>query len=361
MKPKIILEDEVHRKVMHWVHKSQLEVSGLGIIRVESDNVIRVIKTMLLPQKNASTHTDIEPEDVARLMYEMREEEGDLRWWWHSHVNMATFWSGTDMDTIKKIGAGGWFTASVFNKRNEVRSAYYGNNATTVTTRTPWGEVQNSSPLFMDELETVVNRPVDTRTAQWDDEYNKNVTEHMTRSIVPIHGGYVGRGPWVRNEHGVFVPGETTTSGGTAAATDPGFDMNREPPLTRPLGMSKRVYKAWKKYHSTMEKISLERGHQVVNEPNSIPGDNIDDNGVDDYGFNHAERALFAQKGWDIRDIDHLVEVENFSPSDLINCAEADITPNEITDWLSQGFQVDDVLNWADQKYLSTTTGEVHA
>jgi len=118
----IMIESMVYHKIMHWVNKSSYEVSGLGKITYK-DGRITVIDAILLPQKNGSAHTDIEGADVGKAMFLLKDTPGDLRWWWHSHVNMDVFWSGTDRDTIDKITQGGWFVSTVFNKRHEMRSA----------------------------------------------------------------------------------------------------------------------------------------------------------------------------------------------------------------------------------------------
>lgn len=60
---------------------------------------------------------------IAKAMYETRDDEGMFNFWWHSHVNMGVFWSGTDMDTIRQIGSQGFVVATVFNKKNEMLDA----------------------------------------------------------------------------------------------------------------------------------------------------------------------------------------------------------------------------------------------
>lgn len=158
---KIIINDDVYQKVMYWVHKSDYEVSGLGKVLVEG-GTIRVIEAMLLPQENTAASTDIAPEAVCKAMYDLRNTEGELKWWWHSHVNMNVFWSGTDSETIEAISAGGWFSATVFNKSAERLSAY--------------AQVA-PIPLFLNEVDTTVFRSLDgALTGEWDRAYEENVT-----------------------------------------------------------------------------------------------------------------------------------------------------------------------------------------
>lgn len=174
---KVKIDQEVYKKIMFWVNRaSTLEVSGLGMVKVEGDT-LRVTSAMLLPQTNQATHTEITAEAVAKAMYELRNEEGLLKFWWHSHVDMGVFWSGTDRETIEELGDQGWILATVFNKKRELRSAFYSKDGMT----TPCG----NSSLFLDELETEIEG--ETFPAEWEAEYTKNVT---TQSI--SYGNYGG-------------------------------------------------------------------------------------------------------------------------------------------------------------------------
>lgn len=159
---KVQIDDKVFRKVMHWVNKSDFEVSGLGKVEYDKENkVLHVVDAILLPQKNTSVSTEIDAEAIGKVMYQLRASP---RWWWHSHVNMGVFWSGTDLDTIKQLGNGGWFLSTVFNKRQEMKSAFC-----------------QSAPItmFVDDIETEVVEEIDDELIkQWNEEYEKNVENH---------------------------------------------------------------------------------------------------------------------------------------------------------------------------------------
>lgn len=351
MKPTIQIEKEVYEKVMHWVRKSHFEVSGLGTVKVEKDGILRVVSVMLLPQKNGATHTDIQAEEVNKALFELRNSEGDLRWWWHSHVNMNVFWSGTDMDTIRKIGAGGWFAATVFNKKSESRSAYYGANGQTL--QTPWGA--EVAPLFLDELKTEITQTSDPRVAAWDEEYEKNVTN------VRFYSGYgQGHMPWEKNEHGVWVrqqggsakAGEFQTTTGTTGGNGTGtvLDMTKEPPPFRPDGMGKKIYKTWKKQWRLKQETDV--GHAIAQQASEGgPPDTVDEFGLDDYGFSQMERTLLAQQGWDSQDIDELLEM-NVTPMEMLVMARHDVSPSEVILWYQQGHTISEIMDTVEGKEL---------
>jgi hypothetical protein len=156
---KVQIDDEVFRKIMHWVNKSKFEVSGLGKVEYDKDsNILRVTDAILLPQKNTSTTTEIDSTAIGKAMFALR---GSPRFWWHSHVDMPVFWSKTDIDTIKQLGSGGWFLSTVFNKRQEMKSAFCQN--------TPVRLLLENLPTEIVEYEDV------EKVKQWDDAYDKNV------------------------------------------------------------------------------------------------------------------------------------------------------------------------------------------
>jgi proteasome lid subunit RPN8/RPN11 len=124
MKPMIIIPANLRNKIQFIVDNCSLEVSGLGtVVFDKTNNAYRVTDVMLLEQEVGAAHTDIDDNAVAKACYDMRDAEGELAFWWHSHVNMPTFWSTTDHSTMESIGKNGLCVAVVFNKKEEMRGA----------------------------------------------------------------------------------------------------------------------------------------------------------------------------------------------------------------------------------------------
>lgn len=168
------IEESVFKKIMYWIRKSNFEVSGLGKVEVnQEENSIRVIDAILLPQKNTSTTTDLDAGAISKAMFLLKDTPGELRWWWHSHVNMDAFWSGTDDNTIKRLGLGGWFVATVLNKREEMKSAY-----------------SQSSPLrlFLDDIQTSLIQYEQEIPKEWEEEYEKNVENMKPQESKVVYG-----------------------------------------------------------------------------------------------------------------------------------------------------------------------------
>ncbi len=124
---KINITNDVYQQIMHWVHKANYEVSGFGKCAYnEATKEIDVYSAHLLKQEGSAAMTDIDAGSLAKLMYTTKDNPGELKLWWHSHVQMAAFWSGTDLDTIKQLGGNGWCIAIVLNQRSEYKAAYCG-------------------------------------------------------------------------------------------------------------------------------------------------------------------------------------------------------------------------------------------
>lgn len=168
-KIRVTIDDAVFQKIMYWVRLARGECSGLGKIVFDKDGTIRVTSAVLLKQQNGSTSTEIDPQAIGKAMFELRNEPGFLNFWWHSHVNMNVFWSGTDRDTIREIGSQGFVLATVFNKKCETKSAFY-TKATEVLPE-----------LFLDDLDTTVERFLpDSLRDQWKAEFDEKCQDRYS-------------------------------------------------------------------------------------------------------------------------------------------------------------------------------------
>ena len=166
---KMIIKPSVYAKVMYLVDKCDKEISGLGRVKIIG-NEVHVVDVYLLKQTVTGSTTDIDGEAVSKLMYECYKdggiEQGELLWWWHSHVDMEVFWSGTDMATIKDFGGKGRIFATVFNKRRQMKSAYF------------QAPTDKYPELFVDNIQTEITENLsDAEIKQLDSEFNKLVKE----------------------------------------------------------------------------------------------------------------------------------------------------------------------------------------
>jgi hypothetical protein len=168
---KLLIKKEIYDKVMHWVNKVDYEVSGFGTVEYDKDKqLFTVTDAFLLKQTGGPAVTDIDDTSLAQLEYKViNERRGQLNWWWHSHVKMSTFWSGTDTDTIKKLGKNGWITATVFNQLYQMKSAVC------YTTSSQFGTLLHINEDMPCSVDTP---PIDPALiAAWDAEFTENVQE----------------------------------------------------------------------------------------------------------------------------------------------------------------------------------------
>lgn len=186
-KPKVIIDRTCLAKIRYLVDKDNQEISGLGLTRIDGDTIY-IEDVKMLEQKNGAAHTDIEAEAAAKIMYDWRERNGEVNFWWHSHVDMSTFWSGQDMTTIKQLGGQGLCVAAVFNKRGEIRTAV------SCKVKLPFSSAEQI--MIWDEIPMMVKDDIpDSLKEEWNKEHQENVKKFVPQYQTqwPNRGPSTGR------------------------------------------------------------------------------------------------------------------------------------------------------------------------
>jgi hypothetical protein len=191
---KVVLDAIESAKIDYWTAKCPKEIGGLGLIKIVGDE-IHVTKVFLLEQEVTGSETELSDEATVKLMAEAMTPEnmqkGTLNFWWHSHVNMGTTWSGTDHNTMEKLGKRGYFLSMVLNKSGSRRCCY------------TQGAVGHYPMLKIDDLPITITNLLDASvTSQLDAEYNAKVKERVYATQYPMHNGGHGGGRkgWVTTE-----------------------------------------------------------------------------------------------------------------------------------------------------------------
>lgn len=171
---KLIIPRHVMDKISWWMHRTTKEVSGFGSLAFDEEtNTFTVKDAILLKQKVTSASAEIDPGAMAKAMFRMKDDPNGLKWHWHSHVNMGVFWSADDMEIIRSLGQRSWVLATVFNYRDERKTAYL----TQVPVASPLGGTRPHD-IFVDDIDTQVINYVPAATYNaWDAEYDEHVTE----------------------------------------------------------------------------------------------------------------------------------------------------------------------------------------
>ena len=207
--PKVLISSLAMTKINYWVQESNIEISGLGkCIYDKEKQAYHVSDVYLLEQENTGASTDIDAGAVAKLLYETREVEGHLNFWWHSHVNMGVFWSGTDQATIEEFGTQGFCLATVFNKKREMKSAFF------------QGATDFLPAIFIDDLETQEYTPVCNSVL----EQCKKEMDEKCKTYAPK---YLRQGGLTGKYQGTISNGKKKkkTVGTTLTSTDLGFEF----------------------------------------------------------------------------------------------------------------------------------------
>jgi hypothetical protein len=169
---KVIIPSEIYAQIDYYVQICDVEVSGLGRIKLNEDGDYVVTSVYLPKQENTSVTTELDEDAIASLLYTSRKDEGTLNFWWHSHVDMATNWSGTDHDTMEEFGSNGFLVSTVFNKRREMRSCYY------------QAQTDILAKVKVDNLETEIKHFVPKKVEDvWAKQFKENCKEKVSAPI----------------------------------------------------------------------------------------------------------------------------------------------------------------------------------
>ncbi len=110
--PTLIFSREAWERLQAFLTISKKEVSGFGRVRAESGQSYVVDKIYLPQQVVSAGDTEINPESMSDFLMQLiedGEDPGSVKLWWHSHVNMGLFWSGTDDHNMREITPEGSF------------------------------------------------------------------------------------------------------------------------------------------------------------------------------------------------------------------------------------------------------------
>ena len=129
---RLVLPMPVYTQLMTYVNGFDTECSGAGLVSCEIKDAAHVFTMYeaFLPekQKNSAGATDIEADEVGRLVTRLVREgkrTEDLRCHWHSHNTMSVFHSGTDEDNYKVLKTGEYLVSLVLNKAGEIKASVH--------------------------------------------------------------------------------------------------------------------------------------------------------------------------------------------------------------------------------------------
>ena len=120
---RLIIPKEVEARIHAYTMSVSSEIAGMGRVTVDPDGeTITVEEVMIYEQEVTGATADLSPLAIAKWQCALVKAGGspkDWRLWWHSHDNMAAFFSTTDTDTMDRQTEGDWMVSLVVNKRRE--------------------------------------------------------------------------------------------------------------------------------------------------------------------------------------------------------------------------------------------------
>lgn len=177
IKPTIYLTPAVKEKLDLYIEHSNTEISGVGNISI-NNNTLLIDEIYLLEQKNTAVNTDIDSEVFSKFCTELVKErksiEG-LKFWWHSHVNMNTFWSAQDEQAIETLETD-FLVSIVGNKKGD----YLGRIDTFVPYRSSIDDIP-IKVLSSSDLVDQIKKEISEKTIQTTHYYNKWNTSHFNK------------------------------------------------------------------------------------------------------------------------------------------------------------------------------------
>lgn len=155
---KVILSRKAHLKMTYYIEEIDYEISGLGSV-VKKGNDLYVEDIFLFEQKVSAAQTTLDTGDVDKFFDEMMKREcvdeeareklfddvGNIKLWWHSHNDMAVFWSKTDTDTQESLDldhdVDNWWLSIVGNNAGDRKAKL---------------DIYRPHRVWMDDLEIVI-------------------------------------------------------------------------------------------------------------------------------------------------------------------------------------------------------------
>lgn len=111
-----------YTKLWHWIQAAEGEVSGLGVVKKDGNDLI-VKDVFLLDQTCSAGHTDLDEEALTNFLYDLAvkgKDPSEYNFWWHSHAHMGTFWSTVDQANCERLSPESELISLVMNKRGDM-------------------------------------------------------------------------------------------------------------------------------------------------------------------------------------------------------------------------------------------------
>ena len=192
---KLIIPLATYRKIMAYTTLCDLEISGFCELEYsESRNAFIAGEVYLLKQEVSGAATHMDEETVSAFNLERIKAGANQlpRLWFHSHVNMAAFFSTIDEDTLKDLQNDTFTVALVVNKQKEMKAKAYIYSET--TSRIMGIELESKEQVEVDPLPVSIEFDYERIPEALRKEVDEKVTKRVYTPALPYsthqpHGG----------------------------------------------------------------------------------------------------------------------------------------------------------------------------
>ncbi len=120
--PGVKITLSARKKLQYYIDLCPKEISGLGAVERRGNDFL-ITNLLLFKQNVSEVTTELDQREIGRFLTHLIETGQDsalIRVWWHSHVNMDSWWSGGDQATIAGIESE-YIISLVGNKKGEIK------------------------------------------------------------------------------------------------------------------------------------------------------------------------------------------------------------------------------------------------
>lgn len=124
---KLIIPKQVEVKLHQYVRAVTTEIAGMGKISITEEGDALVEDIAIYDQEVTGGTADLSPQALAGFLTELVQKgENPAQWklWWHSHADMAAFFSGRDTDTMDSSTEFDTLISLVVNRRRERKARF---------------------------------------------------------------------------------------------------------------------------------------------------------------------------------------------------------------------------------------------
>ena len=130
----VMFEPLTYLRMQALVEFYDTELAWYGLIKKINPKLYYVYDVKVMKQTVNGSKVDTEDEDMLEFFDSLTDEEiNDLHFQAHSHVNMSTGASGTDienqLDTVSKIDKKGFYLFQIWNKSGDINTYLYDKEA----------------------------------------------------------------------------------------------------------------------------------------------------------------------------------------------------------------------------------------